>query len=942
MPQDHRDPSLANRGGAKDRGTISDTGELSPGEPAFADTQPATASPDLTGTTIDRYRVLGRIGAGGMGVVYAAFDPALDRKVALKMLPQLTVDHHAALEVRSRLEARLRREAQALAKLDHPNVVGVYDVGFTEDNVFVTMQLVDGTTLDEYIESTKASPRQILELFAAAGRGLAAAHEAGLIHRDVKPSNILVDRTGHAYIGDFGLARGADELDAASSMPRGLLSEQMTRMGAVLGTPRYMSPEQLAGEPATSRSDQFSFCVSVWEALFGGHPFVADKWTPEQAITAMRADKVREPASRRVPARAVRALVRGMRCDAASRWPSMVELIDEIAPRSKAGWVYAGGALVGMAGAVLLTAVLMREPDRKAACADEADAVLAVWPAHQADVRAKYHDDRLTGVLADYADRWQRARVETCQGNDGAALASAVQCLDADLRIFGEIVGELVASKPGFADKVAAVLPRLEDCSSGALAALPPIPEHAVAKVAEIRSQIARAYRARTGGDLARAKQLVATAVEDSRALGYQPVLAEALVAKADLMLVTGDVAVAVTAAEAAEIATTVHADRVASRAYAISLLDAVNRPDVSRLEALLPIARATAIRTGDPTGLADFDHAAAWGYRALGRFDDAERACQDALEQAAKLDEYRGAAIRDAAYGCFAETYAQRGNGREATKWVDKWIELVEQRFGKGRLGTLQALRTKVAVLQLVGDHDAAITLNQRVLAISSATYGGDHVSMLDDLFVHVRLLRAAEKLPGALTAARRALALADASPKTDVRTRVLGEETLAQVLGMSGDRKGMYEHYETALAIAEGSLTSDDDRLATLRYSFGLALFHDDMLDRADVLFGKAMLAWQHLRSPKQYYAEVEHAMLRAQQHRCVDAMPMYSHVIAGAAPGVQRMKAQLGLADCLAEAGDLTRAKELFATVAREGPALPGGAELAKIAKDWLAAH
>jgi tetratricopeptide (TPR) repeat protein len=946
VPRNDRDSTLADHGGAmKDRGTISDTGDVAPGEPAFADTQPALASADLTGTTIDRYRVLGRIGAGGMGVVYAAFDPALDRKVALKMLPQVTVEHHAALEARSRLEARLRREAQALAKLDHPNVIGVFDVGFTEDNVFVTMQLVEGTTLDDYIQTTKPSPRQMLELFAAAGRGLAAAHEAGLVHRDVKPSNILVDRTGHAYIGDFGLARSADEIDPASSMPRSLLYDQMTRMGAVLGTPRYMSPEQLGGEPATSRSDQFSFCVSVWEALFGEHPFVAGKWTPEGAITAMAADEVREPGSRSVPARTVRALVRGMRCDAASRWPSMVELVDEIAPRSKAGWVYGGGALLGMAVAVLLTAVLMREPDRKAGCANEADAVLVVWPAHQADVIAKFHDDRLTGVLADYADRWQRMRVETCQTSDGPAHTSAVQCLDADLRIFGEIVDELVASKPGFADKVAAVLPRLEDCSSVAQAALPPIPEHAVAKVAEIRLQIARVYRSRAGRDLPLANKLVETAVEDSRTLGYQPMLAEALVAKADLQLLTGDPAVRATASEAAEIAATVHADRVASRAYAISLLDAVNRPDMSRLETLLPVARATAIRTGDPTGLADFDHAASWGYRALGRYDDAESACRDALEQAGKLDEYRRDAIRDDAYGCYAETYAQRGNGREAMKWVDKWIELVEKRFGNGRLGTLQALRAKVTVLQLLHDHEAAISLNQRVLAITNVTYGGDHVTMLDDLFVHVRLLRSAGRVPGAMTAARRALALVNASQKTDVRTRVLAEETLGEVLGMSGDRKGMFEHYETALAIAEGSLTSDDDHLATLRYSFGLALFHDDdnlNLDRADDLFGKAKLAWQHLRSPKQYYAEVEHAMLRAQQHRCSEAMPMYSHVIAGAQPGVQRMKAQLGLGDCLAEAGDLTRAKELFATVAREGPALPGGDELAKIASAWLAEH
>ena len=174
-------------------------------------------------------------------------------------------------------------------------------------------------------------------------------------------------------------------------------------------------------------------------------------------------------------------------------------------------------------------------------------------------------------------------------------------------------------------------------------------------------------------------------------------------------------------------------------------------------------------------------------------------------------------------------------------------------------------------------------------------------------------------------------------------MRTRVIAEETLAELLGMSGDRKAMYEHYETALAAAEGSVTADDDHLATLRYSLGLALFQDDILDRADVLFGQATTAWQHLRSPKQYFAEVEHAMLRAQQHRCGEAMPMYAHVIAGAAPGVQRMKAQqLGLGDCLSGGRRPRARRELFATVAREGPALPGGDELAKIAAAWLAAN
>jgi tetratricopeptide (TPR) repeat protein len=920
--------------------TVTDDGKLERDARRLASSQ-ATASADLTGTTLGRYRVLGRLGEGGMGVVYAAVDPALDRKVALKVLPQSMGDDAASADARSRLELRLRREAQALAKLEHPNVVGVFDVGIAEATVFVAMQLIDGTTLDDYIETTKPSVRQLLELFVAAGRGLAAAHEAGLVHRDVKPSNILVDRAGHAYIGDFGLARGIDDVDPATSQPYGLWNEQLTRVGAVLGTPLYMSPEQHAGTPATARSDQYSFCIALWSALFREHPFAGKKWTSEVAITAMAENRIREPRTRRVPARVMRALVRGMQFDEAARWPSMGELLDEVAPRSRRGWLYGGGAALAVAGAVVVTMTMMSAPDRKAACGREANAIADVWPARRAELVARYHDDRLTKALADYADRWQHIRVATCE-TEATAHATAVQCLDADLRIFRETVDELAASRPGFADKLVAVLPRLEDCSSVAQAALPPIPEHAVAKVAELRSRISRVYRFRANQDLPRANTLVATVVEDSRALGYQPVLAEALLAKADLQLVTGDPAVAATAAEAAELAVTVQADRVASRAYAIGLLEAVNRPDLSRLDALLPVARAAAVRTGDPAGLADFDHAASEGYRALGRFDQAEAACRDALAQAAKLDELQREAIHDDAYGCLAETFAQRGDGHEASRWVEAWLELVDKRFGKDHLGTLQALRTKVTVLQLLGDLAAAIALNDRVLAIASMTYGGDHVTMLDDLFVHARLLRSAGKVPGAMTAARRALALADTSRSTDVRTRVLAEETLAELLGMSGDHKAMYEHYETALAAAEGSLAADDDHLASLRYNLGLVLFQDDLLDRADDLFGKATAAWQHVRSPKQYFAEVEHAMLRAQQHRCGDAMPMYAHVIAGAAPGVQRMKAQLGLADCLAEAGDLARAKELFATVAREGSTLPGGDELATIANAWLAEH
>ena len=367
-----------------DRGTISDTGA---GDPAVAQTISDTGASertaraaDLTGTMIGRYRVLGRLGAGAMGVVYAAHDPALDRKVALKVLPPIVGTDTAHVEARARLEARLRREAQALAKLEHANVVGVYEVGITAETVFVAMQLVDGTTLEDHLAAAKPSVRQIVALFVAAGRGLAAAHAAGLVHRDVKPANILVDRAGRAYIGDFGLARGSEDIDpAGATQPHGMLHEQMTRAGAVVGTPRYMSPEQHAGEPATARSDQYSFCIALWSALFDEHPFAgATTWTTGVAVPAMVANQIRRPlkARRRVPGRVTRALVRGMRFDEAARWPSMGALLDAIEPRSRRAWVFGSAAVLAVAGAVISTTMLARAPDRKAACATSADAIL--------------------------------------------------------------------------------------------------------------------------------------------------------------------------------------------------------------------------------------------------------------------------------------------------------------------------------------------------------------------------------------------------------------------------------------------------------------------------------------------------------------------------------------------------------------------------------------
>jgi len=232
------------------------------------------------GASIGRYLVLDHVGSGGMGDVFAAYDPELDRKIALKLL-------RAEGEARGeRGRGRLLREAKAIAKLSHPNVVVVYDAGTYDDRVFVAMEFVEGQTLAAWLAERPRAAREILTVFEAAARGLSAAHAAGLVHRDFKPQNVMVGAGGKVRVMDFGLARpiaaeeaprdGAPVAAKVAPLDSGA---PLTLTGELLGTPLYMAPEQFQGLRTDARTDQFSFCVALYQALYGAHPFRAHALT---------------------------------------------------------------------------------------------------------------------------------------------------------------------------------------------------------------------------------------------------------------------------------------------------------------------------------------------------------------------------------------------------------------------------------------------------------------------------------------------------------------------------------------------------------------------------------------------------------------------------------------------------------------------------------------
>jgi tetratricopeptide (TPR) repeat protein len=509
---------------------------------------------DPEGATLGRYRIISRLGAGAMGIVYRAHDPELDRAVALKVLGHDQDEASAT---------RLLREARSMARLAHPRVIRVYDAGICEGQVFLAMELVEGLNLAQWLLRQPRSLAEILSVFSAAGQGLAAAHAAGLVHRDFKPANVLVGDDGAVLVADFGLARKLDgdrsdtaEARDAGGTPSGCSGSSnlarasaLTRTGARVGTPAYMAPEQEQGR-ADARSDQYSFCVSLHDALIG---------VPERSPRAAL----------------LRVIQRGMDPDPARRFASMEALLlalSRFQPTALPAAEDTAPALTLVAVVTALAVLLLWPVGPGPAASDPAAATasasVATGPCHgpvhrldgvwdparrhgvaralargsgaaPAGTGAAQRDRALLRRLDDYAARWTRQRREACQaGESGAQSAEALDlrmgCLDARREELAALVDLLSRGDPTLLSRAATAagsLSELADCADlAALRSAVPLPAGEAARKERraLQLELGRSLALQRSGRFKDGLALTESLVARADVLAYAPLQAEA------------------------------------------------------------------------------------------------------------------------------------------------------------------------------------------------------------------------------------------------------------------------------------------------------------------------------------------------------------------------------------------------------------------------------
>lgn len=775
----------------------------------------AAAAPLVEGDKVGPYLILSVLGRGGMGIVYAAYHPELDRRVALKLLRDADQGPEQ--------QQWLLREAQAMARLSHPNVVTVHDAGLFEGRFYIAMELVAGETLSAWLRREPRGWREVLEALLSAGRGLSAAHDAGLVHRDFKPDNVLVDATGRAKVSDFGIARAVGALDESTegSTSRGgpLLSRELTLPELVTGTPGYMAPEQLYGEPPRPSSDQFSFCVTTFEALCGRRPFDSTRAYVELGAPPLSFT------NKYVPRRIAEAVLRGLAVEPSARFPDMRALLAALSDdpgrrRRRLALAATGLGLLGAVGALVgaeqsrtcdgFEAAIER-PWGAAARAAAKGAFLSLGTSW-APATWRSTDE----AMSRYATGWVSARRQTCEAarrgeHTEEQLGARVACLERRLdelavlaAVFQKADQDVVQNAPR---AVGRLIP-LSDCY-GASA----LPETSPA----VREQVRRVEHA----------------------------LAEA---RAQVGAGRYTVAVDLLSALMAEVA------RLERPALEAELAFSLGEAESGRFhgkEAQAAFERATraALLARDDTTAA----------MSLGRLASEVGWRQHRPDEGRVLARLGEALARSAGSGALTEGLVaeglgdlewEAGNSLTSAAYYRTAVEHYERAKGAESLEATHAVESLAWVLADVGRYEEVEALVRRALETNTRLLGEEHPRLMQGWLTLANLFVQRERYEEAIGALRRAAAVAEATPLESRSLSPLANlADIQMMVGRYRDAKETLARLEPLARVKGGA------SLARSKAVEGQLLHHEGKLALALERFREALALMEQEAGPESY---------------------------------------------------------------------------------------
>jgi tetratricopeptide (TPR) repeat protein len=830
--------------------------ESSPPPEPDSPSAPPLAAP-APGDVLGRYHILRLLGRGGMGSVHAAYDPELDRRVALKVIRVV----HNVQGGRKAMELRLLREAQAMARLAHPNVVAVHDVGTLAGRVFMAMEYVEGSTLRAWLQEKPRSWQEIRRVFVQAGRGLAAAHAVGLVHRDFKPDNVLLGQDGRVRVADFGLARGGsggsgggggsgaspevhDEPSPAPGDPAASLKEPLTQEGVVIGTPRYMPPEQIRAEPLDARADQFSFAVALYEALYGTHPFPANR-LKDRLAEIERRQIAPPPPGHGVPDWMGAALRRALSADREQRYPTMEALLDALeADARRSRWGARGAAIAAAAALATSGALWALQPDRR--CQGGEARLAGIWDGPRRAALGKALGAtgggapglrRTEEALDAYARDWVAMQHDACaaarirKDQTEQVLELRMACLDRRLQELGYLVSALAAGDAKVSDRAvdaALGLPPIRACAE--VEALqqraPSSPDPAIrARAAALSEGLAEVNALRLAGQYVPALQKAGASVEQARALGDRRLEAEALYLQGMLLERTGD----------------------GQRAWK-TLQEATYSAEVARDDRLrLEIASRMVFTAAE---LSRFDEGRHWAATGLALL---ERSGRDAQQEGVLLNNRGTLALTE-------------GRPEEALEDHERAAGLLSAQLGAEHPLTLNALANMAAAQSSLGRPEQALKTLESVSAAITRLRGPDHPTLGNALWSMAHAQNQLGRYAEAHRTVARALEIARTRLGPDHPRVAVCLDMQATVFQSEGRYGEALAAYRESLDIKRKALAPGDPRLFYSHDGIGQSLLHlgrpaeavppleaalalggVEASDRAEARFALARALWQ-----------------------------------------------------------------------------------------------